>query len=40
LNVTGLDASTLGLSWHRDHENARIEAFSQALAATTRPAGA
>ncbi|MDG4857994.1 LysR family transcriptional regulator [Streptomyces sp. T-3] len=32
--VTGLDDSYLGLVWHRDHETARIRAFSQALAAT------
>ncbi|MBF6238587.1 HTH-type transcriptional regulator gltC [Nocardia otitidiscaviarum] len=32
--VTGLPPSRLGLIWHRDRETARLQAFSQALAAT------
>ncbi|MFI0349321.1 LysR family transcriptional regulator [Actinomadura sp. 9N407] len=32
VDVTGLDASVLGLVWHRDHGTARTQAFSQALA--------
>jgi DNA-binding transcriptional LysR family regulator len=30
--VTGLPETALGLVWHRDHENARIRAFSAAVA--------
>ncbi len=32
--VTGLPETALGLVWHRDHENARVRAFSDAVAAT------
>jgi DNA-binding transcriptional LysR family regulator len=34
IEVTGLPESALGLVWHRDHENARIRAFSAAVTAT------
>ncbi|WP_308283299.1 hypothetical protein [Pseudonocardia nigra] len=29
--VTGLPETALGLVWHRDHENARIRAFADAV---------
>ncbi|GAA0940781.1 LysR family transcriptional regulator [Pseudonocardia zijingensis] len=32
--VTGLPDTSLGLVWHRDHENARIRAFAEVVAAT------
>ncbi|MGC5342999.1 LysR family transcriptional regulator [Streptomyces sp. DT24] len=36
--VTGLDDSFLGLTWHRDHGNARVHAFAQALTSTAEAA--
>jgi DNA-binding transcriptional LysR family regulator len=32
--VAGLPETALGLVWHRDHENARIRAFGEVIAAT------
>jgi DNA-binding transcriptional LysR family regulator len=32
--VAGLPETALGLVWHRDHENARIRAFAEVVAAT------